>query len=93
MESCEKQDHILRLLYPSAEPDSEVCKTALTAGILGYPAPTVVNYDTSLDEDGKHSEREFQRIKLLHDYLSSHPAHRDDDIMIILDSPYNWYGS
>lgn len=90
MEPLKRQDHIMRLMFPSAEPDSELCKTVLTAGILGYPAPAVVNYEPSLDAEGKHSEREFHRIKLVHDYLSKHPALRDDDIVILLDSPYNW---
>jgi hypothetical protein len=89
-EFLQKQDHIVRLLFPSPEPNSELCKTVLTAGILGFPAPTVVNYDTSLDKEGRHSERDFERIKLTHDYLSGHPAHRDDDVVIVMDSPYSW---
>ena len=86
----QKQDHIVRLIFPSAEPDSELCKTVLTAGILGYSAPIIVNYEPSLDAEGKHSEREFQRLKLTHDYLNGHGSSRDEDIVILLDSPYNW---
>lgn len=85
-----QQHHFLRLLFPSAEPDSEACKTVLTAGILGYPTPTVINYDKVFDEARRQPERDFQRTKLLYDHLSKFPSNRDEDIVILLDSPYSW---
>ena len=89
-QSLRQQDHFLKLLLPSSDPDSELCKTVLTAGVLGYPAPTIVNYDMAYGKPAKRSERDFQRIKAIDDYLSSHTTARNEDVVILLDTPWAW---
>ena len=86
----QQQDHMLKLVLPSSEADGELCKTVLTAAILGYPAPSMINYDASLRGPEKQSERDFQRIKMMHEYLLRHSQEADNDIVVLLGSPYNF---
>jgi hypothetical protein len=84
------QNHMLRLLIPSAVADSESCKTLATAIALGYPVPDVVNYNMSLDEPGQESERERARIRILADFLGRIPSDKNDDVVVILETPFSW---
>ncbi len=85
------QDHMLRVILPSSEPDSEVCKTVMTAAILGYSTPIVINYDKVLDDPGRGSDRERHKLNKLSEYFNRMSSSSDGDIAIVLDTPYNWF--
>lgn len=83
-------DHRLYLLIPSTnEPDIGFCRTVLSAGILGYPTPYILNReDRPRDAAGKEREK----IRTTNDHLNDMAAAgRDDDLVVLLDRPESWF--
>jgi hypothetical protein len=85
------QDQMFHLIIPSPQPDSELCKTILTAGILGYPTPIMVNYNETLDKPGRRWDREREKISMLSDYFDRMGTHSDADIAMVFDTSYSWF--
>lgn len=82
----------VRLLYPQNYIDSKVCKATLSARLLGYPPPTMINYgkvylDGSLRGHGSH----LAKITGTLDYLKTLKPEDDNDIVILMDALDTWF--
>ena len=85
------QDHLLFLMVPSSHADSELCKTVLTAAVLGYPTPYLINWDLEYDRAEKNPDRQREKVRMTSDYLSRLGRDHDEDIVILLDGPDTWF--
>ena len=80
------------LLIPASESRPDLCKTLLSAFVLGYPAPTLVNWGQAFGEsedDWAHGHT--AKIKGVYDFLSDRRRVRDDDLVLIIDGYDVWF--
>ncbi|KAF2764687.1 hypothetical protein EJ03DRAFT_355556 [Teratosphaeria nubilosa] len=87
----QQQTRYLYLLIPTSHADTELCKTVLTAQILGYPPPYLIHWDTSLDYPDRTSLRYTEKLRLTRDFLQQLPEHAQDGMVILLDGPNSWF--
>ena len=82
----------LHVLIPASRPDVNLCKTMLSAGVLGYPSPVLINWNQTFEtkglvEGGSH----LAKIPGIHEYLTSLDESHDEDIAIIVDGYDIWF--
>ena len=81
------------LIIPASQSNPEFCKTFLSASILGYPAPTLINWGLE-SKDGKifkASASHTAKIKGVFDFLSDKTKTKDDDMVLIVDGYDVWF--
>lgn len=81
----------LHVLIPASHPDANLCKTLLSAAILGYPTPTIINWNKTFDdpnlvEGGSH----LAKISGVKDYIQALGSARDDDLILMIDGYDMW---
>lgn len=87
-----KSSPSFHLLIPASEPKTDLCKTLLTAFVLGYPAPTLINWGKSrgeFEEDWAHSHTE--KIRGVYNYLNDKSKVKDEDLVLIVDGYDVWF--
>lgn len=75
----------LHLLMTAPKRDVNLCKSLLSAGVLGYPDPTLIGWEEANPEDGESKPKHYSsldQIKQVYDYLAKV---QDDDLVIIAD--------
>jgi len=82
----------LHLVIPASRADVNLCKTILSAAVLGYPAPTLLNWDVAFDdpnlvEGGSH----LGKISGFLSYLEEFPPSRDQDLVLMVDGYDIWF--
>ena len=82
-------DHKLYLMIPSSnKPDIGFCRTELTAAILGYPTPFILNQN---DHSGNEAVQQREKIRFIEDHLNGMGHDRDDDLVILLGNARSWF--
>jgi hypothetical protein len=76
------------LLMNALEDSPEFCKTSLSAMILNYPPPTIINLREKFTTD---LDREKARLKRILDYLNNKLLVKDDDLLLIVDGTDTWF--
>jgi len=81
----------LHVLIPASRADVDFCKTLLSAAVLGYPAPVIINWNKTFDDPkltagGSH----LAKIAGLSEYLSGIDAAHDEDLMLLMDGFDVW---
>lgn len=84
------KDHLLYLVVPTTQSDTELCKTLGTAAVLGYPTPYLLDWAAANDAPEQRSDHLYQMVLKTRDQLSVLNP-QDDQIMLLLDGPYNWF--
>lgn len=79
------------LVIPASNPDPNLCKAVVSASILGYPAPLIINWNQTFDdpnlvEGGSH----LAKIKGMAEYFESMSQSHDEDIVLIMDGYDAW---
>lgn len=78
----------LHLLIPSPNLDLELCKTVLSAEVLQYSPPTLIQWDPI----GKHAHGNMQRrMTAVRDHLETIAKHQENDTVILMDSISTWF--
>ncbi|KAG9565889.1 hypothetical protein KCU71_g5058, partial [Aureobasidium melanogenum] len=82
----------LHLLIPASHPDQNLCKVVLSAGILNYPAPRLLNWNQTFDNPdlvagGSH----IAKISGIKTYLDSMLSARDSDLVLMVDGYDVWF--
>ena len=82
-----------QLMIPASESNTELCKTLLSAFVLGYPAPTLINWGKDINGEGifESSSSHTAKIRGVYDYLSDGKKVEDDDLVIIIDGYDVWF--
>jgi hypothetical protein len=76
------------LLMNALEDSPEFCKTSLSAMILNYPPPTIINLREKFDTD---LDMEKARLKHILEYLKNKLLVRDEDLLLIVDGTDTWF--
>nr|POE65345.1 hypothetical protein CFP56_72990 [Quercus suber] len=82
----------LHVLMPASDGNINLCKTLMTAHILGYPKPTLIAWNEKYDAGnqlggGSH----MAKISRTLDHLNSMDASLDDDLVIMIDAYDIWF--
>ncbi|KAI5271956.1 hypothetical protein E4T47_04711 [Aureobasidium subglaciale] len=91
-EGAQREPAYLHLLIPASHPDPNLCKTVLSAGILNYPAPRLLNWNQNYDnpdlvEGGSH----IAKISGIKAYLDNMDSARDSDLVLMVDGYDTWF--
>lgn len=77
---------------PGTSANTDFCKTFLSAMILNYPPPTVVNWQQTEDEPEEELETNpLAKIKALNDYLEESKHIDDEDLVLVVDAYSVWF--
>ncbi|KAF2465535.1 uncharacterized protein BDR25DRAFT_346072 [Lindgomyces ingoldianus] len=76
------------LLMPALSDDADFCKTTLSAMLLNYPPPTIINIFESFAD---LAEREMARLTSILDYLKDTKLVNDEDLVLIVDGHDTWF--
>ncbi|KAL9126872.1 MAG: hypothetical protein Q9217_004153 [Psora testacea] len=81
------------LLIPASESNPELCKTLLSAFVLGYPAPTLINWgqDTKEGNVFKESASHTAKIRGVYDFLNDKSKVMEEDLVLIIDGYDVWF--
>jgi hypothetical protein len=78
----------LHLVVPTSDLDPELCNTVLSAEILHYSTPTLVQWDAVAGDGLTNIKR---RTTAIRDYLGKLKEHHENDTVILLDSVSTWF--
>jgi hypothetical protein len=81
----------LHVLIPASRPDPNLCKAIISGNVLGYPRPTIINWNQTFDdpafvEGGSH----LAKINGTAQYLYSLDESRNDDLVLMIDGYDAW---
>lgn len=81
----------LHLVVPASKGDENLCKVMVSAGILGYPDPVIVNWGENFDdpkyvEGGSH----LAKVTGITRYLNSLHKDMDEDLVLMVDGYDIW---
>ncbi|KAL9630931.1 MAG: hypothetical protein Q9164_006168 [Protoblastenia rupestris] len=81
------------LLVPASEPNPELCKTLLSAFVLGYPAPTLINWGRDIKESGLYagSSSHAAKVRGVLDFLNDKSQLKDEDLVLVIDGYDVWF--
>lgn len=80
------------MLLPATQGDVDLCKTLLTAKILGYPTPGLITWDETYDHPNQvagasHLAKVFRTL----DFLESLAPSQDSDLVMVMDAYDIWF--
>ncbi|PQE03293.1 Legume-like lectin family protein [Rutstroemia sp. NJR-2017a BBW] len=75
------------LLIPAKTQTVNLCKTLLSAAILNYPPPTLIEFELEHDNE-KQDEHQGQSIQQILDFLNGKEAQDDDLILVVEDDSW-----
>lgn len=73
---------------PAERDSTAFCKTTLSAMILNYPPPTIVNLNRKFDND---NERERNTLSETLRFLGDEKYVQDEDLVLIVDAENSWF--
>lgn len=80
------------LLIPANKYDLNLCKTVLSALVLGYPAPTLVNWGREFHDSRKLANGSHEaKLDGIAQYLTVLDKTHDDDLILIVDGFDTWF--
>ena len=82
----------LHLLIPADHSDVNLCKTMLSAGVTGFPTPTLINWGATFDnKDLVAGGSHIAKISGVLEYLHTLGPERDDDLVLLVDGYDIWF--
>jgi len=79
------------LVIPASEANANLCKTILSAFILNYPAPTLINYGKTFTGDSWDKGTHTGKIRGIYDFLMDAKHIGDQDLVLIIDGYDVWF--
>lgn len=80
------------LLIPASETKASLCKTLLSAFVLGYPAPTLINWGKSFGEaEDEWAHSHTAKIRGVLSFVDDKSKVKDDDLVLIVDGYDVWF--
>ncbi|KAI9785671.1 MAG: hypothetical protein M1835_003255 [Candelina submexicana] len=85
-------DHSFHLLIPASRTTPELCKTLISANILNYPPPILVNFGKDFnDADSNHTGSHTGKLRGVLDHLRDDRQIHDEDIVLVIDGYDVWF--
>ncbi|KAL6716821.1 hypothetical protein ACLMJK_004733 [Lecanora helva] len=82
-------DAYLRLLIPATSSNKYLCQLLLSAAILDYPAPTLINWEAK--ENQNQYIQHLAKVSKVLDHLKTLPPSNNDDLVLIVDGYDVWF--
>ncbi|KAI0022418.1 hypothetical protein F4780DRAFT_734134 [Xylariomycetidae sp. FL0641] len=82
-------DKRLHLLVPATSTNYHLCQLLISAAILGYPAPVLINW--GLPEDADEYVQHLAKVEGVLNYTNSLPPEQQDDLIFMLDGYDAWF--
>ncbi len=79
------------LVIPATEKDPRLCKTLLSALILDYPPPTLVNFNRTFRKGSPYRDTHLSKIRGILDFLSNARIVKPDDLVLVVDGYDVWF--
>lgn len=79
----------LHLLVPTTSSNKYFCQLLLSALVLKYPSPVLINWETIEKED--EPKQYAGKVDAVLGYLKSFPSEKDDDLVLIIDGHDVWF--
>ena len=79
------------LLIPASEKNPNLCKTLLSASVLRYPSPTLINFHKNFTGDGWDKGSHLGKIRGIFDYLSNSKQIKLGDLVLVVDGYDVWF--
>ncbi|GAB7360917.1 hypothetical protein MBLNU230_g0902t1 [Neophaeotheca triangularis] len=81
----------LHIVIPADHPDSNLCKVLVSAGVLGYPSPVIINWgedfsDPKLVDGGSH----LHKISGIYEFVDHFDESHQDDLVLMVDGFDIW---
>ncbi|KKY27493.1 hypothetical protein UCRPC4_g01088 [Phaeomoniella chlamydospora] len=84
--------NFLHLLTPATKSDVNLCKTILSASVLNYSTPTLINWGKRFTEDGlSNGGAHLFKISGILNYLNEVGPEGNDDLIVIVDGYDTWF--
>lgn len=87
----QKTSPSFHLVIPASEANANLCKTILSASILNYPAPTLINYGKNFTGDSWDKGTHTGKIRGIYDFLENAKHIADQDLVLIIDGYDVWF--
>lgn len=82
----------LHLLIPASQSNPDLCKTLLSAFVLGYPAPTLINWGKKYgDSEEEWAIGHTAKIRGVYNYLNDPSKVKEDDLVMVIDGYDVWF--
>lgn len=82
----------LHLVIPASKPDVNLCKTVVSAAVLGYPPPSLLNWNVAFDDPGLVAGgSHIGKITGMQAFLQDLDASRGDDLVLLVDGYDVWF--
>ena len=81
----------LHVLIPATHPNINLCKTILSASLLGYPAPILINWNQELHPNQANGGTHLAKIAATLPYLQGLDPSHDDDLVLLVDAYDLWF--
>ncbi|KAK3709710.1 hypothetical protein LTR37_010737 [Vermiconidia calcicola] len=79
------------ILIPASKEDENLCKVLLSAAILGYPSPVLINWNKTFDDPGLvEGGSHLAKISGAHQYLSWLDESHNEDLVLVVDAYDIW---
>lgn len=82
-------DAHLHLLIPATSSNQYLCQLLLSAAVLNYPIPTLINWDAK--EDNNAFVQHIAKVSKILQYLKSFPQGKEKDLVLIVDGYDVWF--
>ena len=79
------------VLIPASETNDKLCKTLLSAFVLNYPPPTLINFGQVFTGDNWDKGSHAGKIKGVYDFLNEDQKVHDDDLILVIDGYDVWF--
>ena len=79
----------LHLLVPATSGNQYLCQLLLSAAVLNYPIPTLINWKTQ--EDDNAYVQHIAKVNKIFQYLKSVPQGQEKDLVLIVDGYDVWF--
>lgn len=81
----------LHVIVPANKADPNLCKVLVSAGVLGYPSPVVINWDRTFDDPklvsgGGH----LYKISGVYEFLDHFDESHQEDLVLMMDGYDVW---
>ncbi|KAI9885086.1 MAG: hypothetical protein M1823_003141 [Watsoniomyces obsoletus] len=80
-----------QLLIPATEKNPQLCKTLLSAMVLQYPPPTLINFKKKFQERGLAHGSHVGKLQGILDHLSNEKMTHADDVVLVVDGYDVWF--
>ena len=85
----EVSDASLHLLVPATSSNQYFCQLLLSAAVLNYPTPTLINWAAKEDENA--FVQHIAKVSKILEYLKSVPEGKEKDLVLIVDGFDVWF--